>query len=78
MDSVPMATKYSTRMRWKKQVRSCLNVLIHREQCINTATDKHSTSKGRFANSIQKKVHSSYKNTDYKPLENWMVLHTWC
>lgn len=54
MDSVPMATKYSTRMRWKKQVRSCLNVLIHREQCINTATDKHSTSKGRFANSIQK------------------------
>lgn len=25
-----------------------------------------------------KKVHSSYKNTDYKPQENWMVLHTWC
>lgn len=25
-----------------------------REQCINTATDKHSTSKRRFANSIQK------------------------
>lgn len=61
-----------------------------REQCINTATDKHSTSKKkRLANSIQKpqmalcflrlkKVHSSFKNTDYKRQENWMVLHMQC